>query len=587
MLGAIFNPQNGVTTFRVWAPNAKQIDVVGDFNGWQPNKNMLSKCEDGFWEGTINNLTAGEKYKYVLLNEKAKLRIDPATRDTLDSRTNNVDNYGTITTIEMSKHDFKSPDFSNLIIYQCHVGSFCGRNDNMHRNNWTSNFVDVKEKLQHIKYLGFNVIEFLPVQEFQGDRSWGYNPSFYYALESAYGLPSELKELVRCCHESGLAVIFDVVYNHISNVHSSFWEFDDAVNEPNGIYLSNFETPWGLAPAFWKQEVKDFFFENMKMYFDEFSADGIRFDATRYIEKNTGLGNDGWKFMQELTYRSKEGYPSKYLIAEHIGDHDSIINSAGFHATWTKTPYECVIEALNKNDSINNIKKVVGTNLGFGQNYKYPWNLIKYLLGSHDECGDMNNGNNNHRYYIEHFGGRDNWYAKAKTRVAWVLNIAMQGTPMMFMGNECNMSGYWHDSEDSNGDHRYDWNLTRDLNGLAMMQLVKDANQVRWNHPSLRSVNLQVTHEDHNNDIIAFKRWNNDGDVTLVVINANDSNFHDNSYGIQTEQPGQWSQILCSQDLKYGGWDGAGNAYHEPLTQSDGKIYVNIPKWSVLIFHLK
>lgn len=283
----------------------------------------------------------------------------------------------------------------------------------------------------------------------------------------------------------------------------------------------------------------------------------------------------------------KKNYPSKYLIAEHIGDHDSIINSAGFHATWTKTPYECVKEALNKKDSVNNLKKAIGTNLGYGQNYKYTWNLIKYLLGSHDECGDMKNGDNNHRYFVEYFGGRENWYAKAKARIAWALNIAIQGTPMMFMGNECSMYGYWHDSEDINGDHRFDWHLTGDLTGLAMRKLVADANQVRWNHPSLRSGMLQVTHEDHNNNIIAFKRWNNSGDVILVIVNAGDSNFQNYSYRVRTEQTGLWSQILCTQDKEYGGWNGAGNAYYEPWTQADGNIYINIPKWSVLIFRLK
>ena len=587
MIGANRNPQNGDTTFRVWAPNAKQVDVVGDFNNWQPNLNKLSSSGNDYWEGKIKNLNAGEKYKYVLHNERPKLRIDPATRETRDSRTNNVDNYGMITTIDKSIHNFNTPDFNDLVIYQCHVGSFCGRNDNMHRGNWTSTFTDVKQKLQYVKEMGFNVIEFLPVQEFQGDRSWGYNPSFYFALESAFGTPSELKALVKYCHDMGLAVIFDVVFNHISNVHSSFWEFDDSSEENKGIYLSDYHTPWGAAPAFWKQEVKDFFYENIKMYFDEFNADGLRFDATRYFEKNKGWDYDGWKFMQDLTYRSKKNYPSKYLIAEHIGDHDSIINSAGFHATWTKTPYECVKEALNKKDSVNNLKKAIGTNLGYGQNYKYTWNLIKYLLGSHDECGDMKNGDNNHRYFVEYFGGRENWYAKAKARIAWALNIAIQGTPMMFMGNECSMYGYWHDSEDINGDHRFDWHLTGDLNGLAMRKLVADANQVRWNHPSLRSGMLQVTHEDHNNNIIAFKRWNNSGDVILVIVNAGDSNFQNYSYRVRTEQTGLWSQILCTQDKEYGGWNGAGNAYYEPWTQADGNIYINIPKWSVLIFRLK
>ena len=231
-----------------------------------------------------------------------------------------------------------------------------------------------------------------------------------------------------CIRDSGIAVIFDVVYNHISNIDSSFWHFDDGtVNS----YLSSFETPWGLSPAFWQNGIKDFFLSNMNMYFNEFNGDGIRFDSTRYIEYNRGLGNDGWEFMQYLTWFSKMYYPGKYLIAEHVPPNDNIINSAGFHATWYNPVYESLFKALNGDNPVENIKNSIGLDFGYGNSYTYSWNLVKYLLGSHDECGDMNNGNNGHRYYVERFGGRDNWFARAKSRMAWALNISAMGSPML------------------------------------------------------------------------------------------------------------------------------------------------------------
>jgi len=579
----ITGPQR--VSFRVWAPLANQVDVVGDFNNWQGSRNPLIRAGDGYWEGTVNNIGANDKYKYLIhrRNGEINFRMDPASRDTVDSDTNNALNHSIIANTTHNWAPFTTPRFDDLIIYQCHIGSFCGRNDGLHHPNKTSTFSDVLTKLDYIRSMGFNAIEVLPVQENRGDRSWGYNPSFYYALESAYGRPLDLRRLVDECHRHGLAVIFDVVYNHISNIDSSFWHFDDgALNS----YLSSFETPWGLAPAFWQNAIKDFFLSNMFMYFKEYHADGIRFDATRYIEFNKGQGNDGWEFMQYLTYFSRMTFPDKYLIAEHVPSHDSIIHSAGFHATWYKPAYESLLEAMRGNNAVENLSNTLGIDFGSGNTYTYSWNLIKYLLGSHDECGDMKDGSTGHRYFIELLGGRDDWHARSKARMAWALNVAVLGTPMMFMGNECSMRGYWHDSEDTHGDHRFDWSIAGDSVGMEMRRLVSDVNNARWAHPALRNRMLDIIHKDYLNNVLAFKRWNNEGDVVVVVVNAGDNSFTDRSYGLKTGQEGRWQQILCSQDSQFGGWDGAGNAYYEPYNQPDGCIYINIPKWSVLFFRL-
>lgn len=576
------------TLFRVWAPNARQVDVVGDFNQWQPGVTPLNSEDEGFWTGTVQGIGPGELYKYAITKHdgEIKYRIDPATRDTQDSRVNNIHNHGLVVDTKHAWHAFNTPLFDGLIAYQCHIGSFCGRNDGMHRDNWVATLQDVHLKLDYIRALGFNAIALLPIQEFRFDRSWGYNPSFYYALESAYGRPEDLIGFVDLCHRKGIAVIFDVVYNHISNSDSSFWNFDEHSQTGRGSYLSDFATPWGLAPAFWEKSIKKFFLANMGMYLNEYNGDGLRFDATRYIEYNRGLGNDGWSFMQYLTHMAKEHYPGKFLIAEHLPEHDSIVHSAGFHATWCKMAYDRFRRAMNGNNPVDNIKSLVGKDLGDGQRYPYNHSLVKYLLGSHDECGDDDHGRKRHRYFVEHYGGRDNWHARAKARLGWALNIASQNTPMLFMGNECLMWGYWHDGGDDHGDHRFDWSIAGDHHGIPMRKLIFAANTVRWEHPALRSGHLQVTHEDHHNDVLAFKRWNHEGDVVLIVVNCGEQNFVRHEYGVQTGQTGRWQQILCTQDKEYGGWEGAGNAYYQPWTQGDGKIYVNLPKWSLVMFKL-
>jgi 1,4-alpha-glucan branching enzyme len=156
---------------------------------------------------------------------------------------------------------------------------------------------------------------------------------------------------------------------------------------------------------------------------------------------------------------------------------------------------------------------------------------------------------------------------------------------MMFMGGECHQPGYWHDGRDLHGDHRFDWSIAGDWMGMGMRLLVEAANKTRWNNPALRSGGLEVTHRDASG-VLAFKRWNNAGNVVLVVVNASDVSYTGTSYGVATGQAGRWTQILCSQDAWFGGWDGAGIAFHEPWTQADGRIYVNVPKWSVTMFRL-
>ena len=118
-----------------------------------------------------------------------------------------------------------------------------------------------------------------------------------------------------------------------------------------------------------------------------------------------------------------------------------------------------------------------------------------------------------------------------------------------------------------------------------MRDLVRDANAVRFEFPAHRSDTLRPTHRDYENQVIAFKRWNDWGSIVLTVVNLGDRSFGDRSYGVDTDgQFGRWRQVLCSQDASYGGWDGAGNAYYEPYTQGDGMIHVNLPKFAVLVF---
>ena len=582
----------GGVEFRVWATNATAVKVFGDFNNWDHTTAIsLDGVGDGYWEATTDQAHAGSFYRLLLRRKDNKWDdlLDPAARDTLDSRADTKSNHGIVVDPTYDWSPWHTPAFDDLIMYQCHVGSFSGRNDGLDHEDHVASIQDASTNLDYIRSMGFNAIALMPIQEFRSDRSWGYNPAQFFAPESAYGKPEDFRAFVDLCHQKGMAVIFDVVYNHVtSDDDNVFREFDQDSDDNNRTsYMSDVETQWGgRSLAIWKQPIKDFFLENMRMYFEEYNADGLRFDSTRTLEANHGWDADGWQFMQYLTSRGKELFPGKFLIAEHVPAESVIITSAGFHATWVKEAYDHARSALSGQNVIDNLARTVPSSFGYGQDYPYSWSTIRYLLGSHDDCGDMKNGDTGHRYLVELLGGRDNWYARAKCRLAWALNAAVQGLPMLFMGGECHMPGYWHDGQDNNGDHRFDWDVAGDPIAMPMRRLVAAANQARWDHPALRSGALAITHYDIRNGVLAFRRWNNEGDVVLVVVNAGEQSFGDKSYNVVVGQSGRWQQFLCSQDAAFGGWDDAGNAYYEPWTEGDGTIAINLPKWSVSMFRL-
>ena len=600
-LGATSRP--GGCAFRVWAPNASRVRVLlqqplPPRGSWNPDatiyKAEMHKDGDGagYWEADVAGVEPGDLYRYEITNGPHIFleRLDAAARDVLHSGlTNPGDGENAsivVTNAPFPWSDFRTPWFEDWNIYQFHVGTFAGRNDGFDR--MIARFDHIESKLGYIAELGFSAIQCLPVQEFAADRSWGYNPAAHFALESAYGSPHVLQHFIGSAHRHGLAVIFDVVYNHAGPGDNVLWEYDGEQHE-GGIYFEGgrITQHYGRGPAWWKREVRDYFLQNARMLFDDYNADGLRFDLTAEIDGN---------HLSEVVGELRRLYPDKYLIAEHHPANRWVTTFGNFCASVLAESHHETQRALDGQSPVDRIKGVLGW-----EGFDHPWNLVKYLLGCHDDIGDDHGGNaedglnswdKRHRYFVDQFGGRHNWHARAKARLAWALNVAMPGTPMMFMGTECHMGapqvawGYWHDGIDEHGDHRFDWSIAGDPTAMPMRRLVAAANRLRWENPALRSETLIITHEDRENSVIAFKRWSG-SNVVLTIANLGDRNFDDHSYGVRTDnQFGRWTQILCTQDAAFGGWDGAGNAFHQPETQPDGMIYVNLPKWSVVMMRL-
>ncbi len=209
-MGAL--PYPGGTSFRVWAPNAQRVQVVGDFNGWDPMKAVELKSEGyGNWSVDVPGADHGQKYKFVVQGKHGdwRWRNDPRAADVTNS-TGEAIIYDHSRFQWKHDWDFKMPAWSEAVIYELHVGTF---NDSpgWGPGNWNSAI----DKLDHLADLGINVIKMMPSAEFAGDFSWGYNPAFPFAPESAYGSPDDLKRFVDEAHKRGIAVVMDVVFNHL------------------------------------------------------------------------------------------------------------------------------------------------------------------------------------------------------------------------------------------------------------------------------------------------------------------------------------------------------------------------------------
>jgi len=563
-----------------------------------------------YWSADVSGVSAGHLYQFAVQNRGGDqfdpgglplLRADPCARQVTSS-----DPKVPAVVVDPSTYTFQSPfvtpQFQNFIIYQAHIGSFAGKDDGLpvitDSNGSTASFADFGAKLDYIRSLNFNAVQFLPNGEYRGAEGEAYNPSNYYAPELLYGKPDDLRALIDACHQRGLAVFFDVVYNHMDTI-DNLWQFDgnndhrtDASDATTGggIYFSTVETGFGRRPDHDSPDVQRFFIENAAMWFDEYHVDGLRFDSAVNFSAG-GLR----AIVSALTAR----YPDKFIYAEDNAP-DYIFGQIGFPAMWDMNSPFAFARAIVHRD-LSQIQSLISRS-----GFPTAWSAIRYPLGSHDQIFNQWEYNDStrasqwdkqsapdlreNRYFVELIGGavvgRQNWYALAQARMGWALNIAIPGTPMMFMGTEVHHYGYWNPALDPFGDHRFEWAIAGDPTGMAMRNLVADANNVRWNNAALRSdFGPTVPHYDGDNNVLAFLRWDDGGNVVLTVVNLSDNQWDQANYGVNIGNPGDsWEEIFNSQSPQYGGWNDSGNYLMNRVVESDGRFYIRLPQWSVLIF---
>ncbi len=517
-VGAIVK-KSGVS-FRVWAPFAERVSLIGSFNNW--SEQPLNSENDGYWSTFVKGAIAGQEYKFVIYRGEERLvRNDPRALHYTTSAGCSV-----IVDPEFDWQDdnYSAPPSNEQVIYELHVGTF-------HRPDpaITGTFVDVSAKLDYLAGLGVNMIELMPISSMLMDRGWGYAIDYIFAIESLYGGRYGFLKFVAEAHKRNIGVIVDVVFNHFGpDANLDLWRFDGWYdNNLGGIYFYNdwrAETPWGnTRPDFGRKEVQQYILDNVKMWVLDCHVDGLRMDSTIYMRNVKGLNNDpandlpeGWFLLQQMNNLARKIDPSVITIAEDISDNEYIVKptrdgGAGFSAQWELGFPASFRSALHSTDK----QSIDLTGLYSELTRRFDGDAFKRVIfvDSHDSAA---NGTARFNEVIAP-GKADGLFARQQSLIAAAIILTSPGIPMLFQGQEFMQAGAFNDWQ------ALDWQNADDHASIveAYKHLIALRLDKHNNTGGLLGQNINLMHVDEDNKVIAYHRWNNGGprDDVMVVIN--------------------------------------------------------------------
>ncbi|NCA83109.1 MAG: hypothetical protein EOM72_10260 [Opitutae bacterium] len=514
--------------FRTWAPNASSVSLRGSFNGWGTTA-LAKESIGGLWSVELPRAKAGDEYKFVVNGTYKK---DPRSRRVVNSIGNSIIynpaafNWGDST-------NFSRPWRNDLVIYQMHVGIY-------NAESWLpSTFDQCIEKIPYLKSLGVSAVKLMPVNEFPGDHSWGYNPSDPYAIESSFGGPDGLKRFVKACHENGLAVLIDVVHNHYGPSDLEMWQYDGwSDGGYGGIYFYNDDrakTMWGdTRPDYGRAEVRDYVKGQIRMFLEEYDVDGFRWDSVyniRYNYHDRKRNLEGDAMLADINGWMASTYPDRYRIAEdNAGDNGGV----GFEAQWDhgfQNDVRWLATAASDSDRNMDTLAYYLSNGGF--------HAVRYVE-SHDTCGDINN---EHRlpYDIDSANPNSYW-AKKRALLAHTIALVSPGIPMIFAGSEM------HEWYTFSNNQALRWSLTNENAGIvrAFADLIHLRRNADGNTDALKdNSNIQVRHVNHDAKVVGVSRR----DELMLVVNA--SATARTNYPMAFPSAGTWYCLYNSDSAAY------------------------------------
>ena len=553
-------------TFRVWSPNATSVAVPGNFNGWNTAANFLvQEGASGVWSGDISSAKPNDEYKYHINGSIWKR--DPRGRKAVNSVGNsiiynpNAFNWSGDTRLSVNNAD--------LVIYEMHVGAFY---DSTPGSGGPGRFTDAVTKLDYITNLGINAVELLPLAEFPGDYSWGYNPADLYAVEnSGYGGPDGLKTFVKAAHQRGIRVLLDVVHNHYGPGDLDLWGFDNGTTP--GIYLYSGSgiccTPWGNRPNYSVEGVRSYIIDNIRMWLDEFHLDGFRWDAVgamRYYDPGHVPIAEADSLIQ---YINSTIIHSQHPGAISIAEDESV--GMNFDGEWARSFGDTVISEMVK--SVDGARDMIAlrdamNGSGFGR--------VLYSE-SHDLVGNLNGSGAQRLPARIQPADPTSFYARKRSMLAAAIVLGSPGIPMLFMGQEMLTVQQFADN------NPLDWSRVTSYAGVV--RFYRDLIRLRRN---LDGVSLGLTGPsiswhtvDNTAKLLSFHRWGaGPDDQVMVVLNCSNTSMTNYSIG-GFPANGTWYVNLNSDWKTYGpDFDNSGSAL---VQVTSGAGNVSIGPYSVII----
>lgn len=590
--------------FTVYAPKAKSVSVVGDFNNWDGNVNKMKKHASGIWSLFIPDIKENTPYKFEIKNQSGHilpLKSDPFAfyseiRPNNASKTYNWDNnykWESESIASQNKDFYKQP----VSIYEVHLGSW--KRDPNDPARFLTYYEIAEDLVNYVKYMGFTHIELMPITEHPLDESWGYQPIGMYSPTTRYGNPHDFKYFIDMCHKAGIGVIMDWVPAHFPKDDFGLSYFDGSPLYEYDDPLKGEHPDWGTKIYdYTKPEITNFLIANALFWLKEYRIDGLRVDAVAsmlYLDYSRKHGEwvpneeggrenkEAIAFLKNLNsvlYKEIQGIMT---FAEESTDWPGVskpvyAGGLGFGYKWNMGWMNDTLRYMEKDPIYRPFHHNLIT---FGIYYGFSENFILPL--SHDEVV------HGKKSLLEKMPG-DNWQKFANLRAYYAFMWTHPGKKLLFMGGEFAQKKEW-DFRSS-----LDWHQTNDTNHKGVQDLVRDLNILYQNEPALYELDTEnsgfewVVADDYNNSVFAYIRFAKDRSDFLISI-TNFTPIPRTDYKIGVPKDGFYEEVINTDAKEYNG-SGQGNmgkmlANQIPQHQFPYSLKLTIPPLATIIIRKK
>ena len=602
-LGAHACKRDGKTgvRFAVWAPNARRVSVVGDFNGWDGNSHVMRPISSsGVWEAFVPEAHNHDLYKYEIIDAGGQLlplKADPYGR----SMQHPPDNASRI----MLEEDFRwtdrqwieTRDSGNQLrrpvsIYEAHAGSW--RRKSEHDDRFLSYLELAKELIPYVLDMGFTHIELMPISEFPFDGSWGYQPIGMFAPSIRFGTPNELKYFINECHRHNIGVLLDWVPGHFPTDSHGLGRFDGSFLYEHEDVRRGFHVEWNtLIYNYGRNEVVSYLLSSANFWIEEFHIDGLRVDAVASMlyldysrEEGEWLPNEhggrenleAIELLRKINSSVYRNHPGIMMIAEESTAWPGVSNPVdrgglGFGYKWNMGWMNDTLQYMRR-DPIH--RKFHHHEMTFG--ILYAWTEKFVLALSHDEVV------HGKASLLEKMPG-DDWRKFANLRAYYGFMWAQPGKKLLFMGGEFGQRREWdHDTS-------LDWHLLEHASHRGLLQLVRDLNFLYRHTPALyeRDVSpegFQWVQADSSQ--LSVFAWLRRGEHDILLAASNMTPECHLYYRIGVPEPGRYRECLNTDAEVYGGsGQGNGGGVWSQAIPWDGQphsVVVTLPPLATVLF---